>query len=127
MSAAGTPFARRAQSVPVTIVTDRAALAGLEARDTALVHLDPPLHAHADGEACVACESRGNVRVLLFELQEKLRQGMVPPFTRVVVDASGVTDTQAVADALVPGRLPAMGLRDHTVARNFHLETVQPS
>ncbi|WP_417308807.1 hypothetical protein [Devosia sp.] len=127
MSASGTPFARRTQSVPVTIVTDHEAMAGLGGRDTAFVRLDPPLHEHPDGEACIACESQGNVRVLLFELQEKLRLGMVPDFARVVVDATSVTDVQAVADALVPGKLPAAGLRDHAVARNFHLDAIRPA
>jgi hypothetical protein len=40
------------------------------------------------------------------------------------VDATEAADTTAVADALVPGRLPAFGLRDHAVAHNFHLEEV---
>ncbi len=117
------PFARRAQSVPVTVVTDKAVL-GRFGRDTAVVRLDAPLHSHVPGTECVACESRGNVRVLLFELQEKLSRGMVEPFVRVVVDATDAPDVAAVADALVPGKLPAFGLRDHAVARNFHLAEV---
>jgi G3E family GTPase len=117
------PFTRRAQSVPVTVVTDATQLPE-SADGTAVIRLEPPLHDHAPGAECVACESRGNVRVLLFELDEKLRRGMVPPFARVVVDATGVADPQAVADAIVAGRLPAMGLRDHAVARNFHLDQV---
>ncbi len=118
------PYARRAQSVPVTVVTDKAALGRFGGRDTAVVRLDPPLHAHEPGTECIACESRGNVRVLLFELQEKLSRGMVEPFVRVVVDATDAPDTAAVADAIVPGKLPAFGLRDHAVARNFHLEDI---
>ncbi len=119
-----TPFARRARSAPVIIVTNRAALHGFGGRDTAIVRLEPPLHSHAPGTECISCESRGNVRVLLFELQEKVRLGMIEPFLRVVVDASDAADPAAVADALVPGKLPALGLRDHTVARNFHLAEV---
>jgi len=118
------PFARRATSVPVTVVTDKAALGRLGGRDTAVVHLDAPLHAHEPGTECIACDSRGNVRVLLFELQEKVRLGMAEPFLRVVVDATDVNDHVAVADAIVPGKLPAFGLRDLTVARNFHLTEV---
>lgn len=117
------PFARRAASIPVTVVTDPARLPK-DTDGTAVVRFDPPLHDHVPGTECVACESRGNVRVLLFELDEKLRRGMIPPFTRVVVDATGIADPRAVADAIVPGRLPAIGLRDHTVARNFHLDQV---
>jgi len=124
MTAAPAPYARRERSVPVTVVTDKAALARFGGRHTAIVHLEPPLHAHAPGAECIACEARGNVRVLLFELQEKLARGMVEPFIRVVVDATEAPDRKAVADALVPGRLPAFGLRDHAVARNFHLEEI---
>lgn len=122
MTASPAPYARRERSVPVTVVTDKAALPRFGGCDTAVVHLDPPLHAHEPGTECIACESRGNVRVLLFELQEKLNRGMVEPFVRVVVDATDAPDATAVADALVPGRLPAFGLRDHAVARNFHLD-----
>lgn len=118
------PFARRANSVPVTVVTDKTELARFGGRDTAVVHLGAPLHAHEPGAECMACDSRGNVRVLLFELQEKVRLGMAEPFERVVVDASDVEDRAAVADAIVPGKLPAFGLRDFTVARNFHLAEV---
>lgn len=118
------PFARRASSVPVTVVTNTAALSGLGGRDTAVLRLEAPLHAHDAGTDCIACETRGSVRVLLFELQEKLRLGLAEPFTRVVVDASAVTDVAAVTDALIPGKRPAFGLRDHAVARNFHLAEV---
>lgn len=118
------PFARRARSVPVVVITDRAALTRFGGHGTALVRLDAPLHPHEPGSECVACDSRGNVRVLLFELQERARLGMVEPFERVVVDATDATDREAIADALIPGRLPAFGLRDHAVARNFHLEEV---
>lgn len=124
MSASPAPYARGARSVPVTVVTDKAALGRFGGRDTAVIRLEAPLHAHEPGTECIACESRGNVRVLLFELQEKLNRCMVDPFVRVVVDATDAPDTQAVADAIVPGRLPAFGLRDHAVARNFHLEEV---
>jgi len=120
----GSPYARRASSVPVSVVTDAKALARFGGRDTAVVRLDPPLHAHAPGTECIACEARGNVRVLLFELQEKLRLGMVEPFVRVAVDATTIEDPRAIADALVPGRLPAFGLRDHAVAKNFHLAEI---
>ena len=118
------PFARRERSVPVTVVTDKVKLSRFGGRDTAVLRLEPPMHAHEAGAHCIACDSRGNVRVLLFELQEKLGRGMVEPFVRVVVDATDAPDQVAVADALVPGRLPALGLRDHAVARNFHLADV---
>ena len=119
------PFGRRTHSVPVTVVADPAELAGVTGQaGTAVLRLEPPLHRHEGGSACVACETRGDIRVMLFELEEKQRRGMVPPFERVVVDATARSDAARVADAIVPGRLPALGLRDHAVARNFHLDRV---
>jgi len=109
-------------TIPVTIVADAAALPRFGGRDTALVKLEPAPHAHGAGENCIACDTRGDVRVLLFELDEKLKRGLVEPFIRVVVDATAAADPQAVADALVPGRIAAKALRDHMVARRFHLE-----
>jgi hypothetical protein len=53
-----------------------------------------------------------------------VRLGDIQPFNRVVVDARRVADKQRVIDALTPGNLPAIGLRDHAVARNFYLENV---
>ena len=77
-------------------------------------------HEHSGAE-CLVCSARGNVRVLLFELLEQARIGAVPKFNSVVVDARRAADPQAIIDALVPGKLPAFGLRDHTVARSFRL------
>jgi hypothetical protein len=114
------PYARRARSVPVTVVADAASLP-LETPGLAIVRLERAPHSHADGESCVVCESRGTVRATLFELDEKLRRGLVPAFERVVVDASRIDDVQSVIDALVPGRQPVLGLRDHAVFRNFRL------
>jgi G3E family GTPase len=119
--ASASPFAARKQSVPVRIETDAGKLAALAGHGVAVVRLEAPAHAHPDGTACIVCETRGDVRVALFELLERERLGAVPPFDRVVVDATAVTDLDAVVDALVPGRRPAFGLRDFTVARSFHL------
>ena len=120
MTATPGPYARRGAPVPV-MVADAPAAIPAAAPGLAIVRMERPLHAHEIGATCVACESRGNVRVLLFELDEKRRRGLVPPFERVVIDATEIDDVQTVIDALVPGRQPALGLRDHTVARNFRL------
>lgn len=111
------PFARLADPIPVTVVD--VAPAKLPP-GTALLRLMPPLHEHAPGAECPACASRGNVRVLLFELQEKQRLGLAEPFDSVVVEA-GAADLEAIREALVPGRQPAFGLRDHAVLKNFRL------
>lgn len=119
--ASASPFAARKQPAPVQIETDPAKLAALAGDGVAIVRLEAPAHAHADGGSCLVCETRGDVRVALFELLERERLGAVPPFERVVIDARAVDNIAAVIDALVPGRRPAMGLRDFTVARSFHL------
>lgn len=118
MSAA--PFAKSARSIPVTIVTGGDAPLPEEA-GIAVVRVTSSEHAHAPGTECPACAASGDVRVALFELLEKARLGLVPPFETVVVDARGHASPQAIADRLIPGRQPAFGLRDHTVARSFHL------
>ena len=123
--ASGAPFAAKKQSVPVSIETDADKLVALGGDGVAIVRLEAAAHAHADGDACLVCETRGDVRVALFELLERERLGAVAPFDRVVIDASAVGDVGAVVDALVPGRRPAFGLRDFTVARSFHLVTAE--
>ena len=91
-----------------------------------LITMDDTGHDHAGAE-CLVCNTQGNVRVRLFELLEQGRTGAVPAFTSVVIDARRAADPQAVLDALVPGRLPAFGLRDHTVGRSFRLESSLPA
>lgn len=113
-----TPFDRGARSIPVTVVTG-----GMFAikPDEALIRLSPDSgHGHEAGVVCIACAGRTEIRALLFELLESVRQGLRTPVRSVVVDASALPDPQRVVDA-VAGRLPATALRDHTVARNFHL------
>lgn len=106
--------------IPVTLVTDHQPLLAL-GPDTALLRLPANSgHGHADGEQCIACAMRTDVRALLFDLLEGARQGLRPAFTHVVVDASAVADTGQIVAALT-GKLPAQALRDHTVARRFTL------
>lgn len=105
--------------IPVTLVTEHH-LVALDA-GTALLRLPANSgHGHADGISCIACGMRTDVRALLFDMLEEAKQGVRPPFERVVVDASAVADKGRVVDALT-GKLPAQALRDHTVARLFYL------
>jgi len=113
------PFAAAAKSIPVTVVTEGPR--PVVAADVALVAIEDAAGHDHNGAECLVCNTRGNVRVLLFELLEQARQGEVAPFTSVVVDARHAADPQAVVDALLPGKLPAFGMRDHTVARSFRL------
>ena len=113
------PFASLAQPIPVTVT--RTPVTGTTTDGIAVLRLQPPAHDHAPGTDCVACAARTDIRALLFDLLQSARQGQRPPFTRVVVDASALPDPSVVTDRLLPGRVPALGLRDHTVARSFRL------
>jgi len=111
------PFTPAAKPIPVTVVT-----AGpLPARDeaTALIHLDPPLHAHAPGTECVACASAGDIRALLFDLLVQARENG-RELAGVVVDARDLSDAGPVLAGLDRAK-PALGLRDHTVLKSFVL------
>jgi len=114
------PFSPSATSIPVTVVTT-GELPPSAAGTAVITIADAAGHDHAGAE-CLVCSTRGNVRVLLFELLEQARRDMVPAFTAVTVDARQAADPQAVIDALTPGKMPAFGLRDHTVARSFRLK-----
>ena len=113
------PFASSKASIPVTVVT--AGNLPTLPPDAALVTMTDEGHDHS-GSECLVCNTRGNIRVLLFELLEQARLGSVPAFASVMIDARRAADPQAVIDALIPGKLPAFGLRDHTVARSFQLD-----
>ena len=45
-------------------------------------------------------------------------------WSAVVVDASALKDAKPVIDRLERGVVPAFGMRDHTVAKSFHLSRV---
>lgn len=114
------PFDPVASSIPVTVVIHGPVSVGSGAK---LLHLEPALHAHDRGNECVACAARGDIRALLFDLLQSSRSEQ-RPLTEVVVDASDLTDAKPIIDRLERGVVPAFGLRDHTVARSFHLSRV---
>lgn len=117
------PFARLARSIPVTVVTTP--VTGTTTADgIAVIVMEPSRHDHAAGVECIACASANDIRALLFDLLQSARQGHRPTFTRVIVDATALPDPAGLIDRLTPGKLPAVGLRDHAVARNFHLAEV---
>ena len=110
----------RLDPIPVTLITEPGQLVPLDG-DTALIRLKANSgHGHADGDVCVACAAQTDVRALLYNLLEEHRRNMRPALSRVVVDASAVSDKAQVIAALT-GILPAQALRDHTVARMFYL------
>ena len=127
---AASPYATRQNAIPVIIVAGPDASQSVDRllaipgnRQAALIRIETPAHDHRDGSACLVCTTRGDIRALLFDLQEAARLGLREPFTMVIVDATAA-DANALAERLIPGRQPAFGLRDHTVARNFQLTEI---
>jgi hypothetical protein len=118
-----TPFDSARSSIPVTIVTTQDA-AKYADPGAAMIHLEPALHEHDPANECVACAARGDIRALLFDLLQRSREPGSNPVLSVVVDASALNDAKPIIDRLEKGVVPAFGLRDHTVARSFHLSRV---
>ena len=113
------PFARLPAPIPVTVTTSPDGLAGHDG--TAVIVMQPSHHDHAAGVECIACATAADIRAALFDLLQAARDGQRPMFARVVVDAGALPDPQDVIDRLTPGKVPALGLRDHAVLRNFRL------
>lgn len=72
---------------------------------------------------CVCCVAGSDVRESLDEVS-RLRRNGAPAFARVIVETTGLADPAPLINSLVPGAAPAMALRDHAVARAFHLANV---
>ena len=118
-----TPFDKASSSIPVTVVTTADATKYADP-GAAILRLEPALHEHDIGSECIACAARGDIRALLFDLLQKSRGPGSNPVLSVVVDASQLKDAKPIIDRLEKGAVPAFGLRDHTVARSFHLSRV---
>ncbi|HEY8161532.1 MAG TPA: GTP-binding protein [Methylocystis sp.] len=73
---------------------------------------------------CICCTASSDVRASLFELFEASRTGQIPPFSRVVIETTGLADPAPIVNALTPGAAPAIGMRDHVVARRFRLASI---
>jgi hypothetical protein len=116
-----TPFDKASASYEVTVVTSDAVPP--QPDDVAVIRIAPTLHDHPQGSECIACAAAGDVRAMLFDLLASVRAGGRKPFGRVIIDASRLRDPQPVIDRLSP-QSPAVGLRDFTVARSFHLARV---
>lgn len=70
---------------------------------------------------CLCCTAGSDIRTSLFELHESAERQLGRKFSRVIVETTGLADPAPVVNQLIPGGAPAMGLRDHVVARRFHL------
>jgi hypothetical protein len=117
----GTPFDKASSSIGVTIVTSDEVPE--QPDDVAVLRLEPALHDHPPGQECVACAAAADIRAMLFDLLQESRTGARKPFQRVIVDAHRLQNPQAIVDRLDP-HSPAVGMRDFTVARSFHLTRV---
>ena len=73
---------------------------------------------------CICCTATSDIRASLYELHEARLAGDIPPVSRVVVETTGLADPAPIINSLIPGGAPATGLRDHAVARHFHLSGV---
>jgi G3E family GTPase len=73
---------------------------------------------------CLCCTAASDIRSSLFELFDAVEDGAVPPFKRVIVETTGLADPAPIINQITPGGLPAVGYRDHVVARCFRLSGV---
>jgi G3E family GTPase len=73
---------------------------------------------------CICCTASSDIRVSLSDLHEARLRGEVPPIARVVIETTGLVDPAPIINSIIPGGAPAMALRDHAVARHFHLAGV---
>ena len=73
---------------------------------------------------CLCCTAASDIRSSLFELYDAVESKAVPPFKRVIVETTGLADPAPIVNQITPGGLPAVGYRDHVVARCFRLSGV---
>ncbi|TDX76163.1 CobW/HypB/UreG family nucleotide-binding protein [Neorhizobium sp. R1-B] len=73
---------------------------------------------------CICCTATSDIRSSLSELHEARIRGDIPPVARVVIETTGLADPAPIINSIIPGGSPAMGLRDHFVARHFRLAGV---
>ncbi len=72
---------------------------------------------------CLCCTIGSDIRSTLYELHELAAAGDAS-FSRVIVETTGLADPAPLVNELIPGGTPAMGLRDHVVARRFDIAGV---
>lgn len=73
---------------------------------------------------CICCTATSDIRSSLSELHEARLRGDIPSVSRVVIETTGLADPAPIINSIIPGGSPAVGLRDHVVARHFHLARV---
>jgi len=73
---------------------------------------------------CLCCTAGSDIRASVAELHEAAKKAGRLPLDRIVIETTGLADMAPVVNQLVAGAVPAFGLRDHTVARNYRLAGV---
>ena len=73
---------------------------------------------------CLCCTATSDIRASLYELDQAVAAGHVPPVSRVVIETTGLADPAPIVNSLIAGGAPALGLRDHVVARRYRLAGV---
>jgi G3E family GTPase len=72
---------------------------------------------------CLCCTVGSDIRSTLYELHILASAGGIT-FGRVIIETTGLADPAPLVNQLIPRGAPALGLRDHLVARNFELAGV---
>ncbi|RWD32079.1 MAG: GTP-binding protein [Mesorhizobium sp.] len=72
---------------------------------------------------CLCCTVGSDICSTLHELHVLASAGEIA-FGRVIIETTGLADPAPLVNQLIPGGAPALGLRDHLVARNFELAGV---
>jgi len=72
---------------------------------------------------CLCCTAGSDIRSTLHELQGLAEAGEIT-FDRVIVETTGLADPAPLVNQLIPGGMPAPGLRDHQVTQGFVLAGV---
>ncbi|WER19476.1 GTP-binding protein [Agrobacterium fabrum] len=73
---------------------------------------------------CICCTASSDIRTSLYELHQVSLEGVMPEISRVVIETTGLADPAPIINSLIAGGTPVLGLRDHIVARHFHLSGV---
>ncbi|MGA1834160.1 CobW family GTP-binding protein [Rhizobium wenxiniae] len=73
---------------------------------------------------CICCTATSDVRASLYELHTAIMAGEISDINRVVIETTGLADPAPIINSLIPTGAPALGLRDHVVARHFRLAGV---
>lgn len=73
---------------------------------------------------CICCTAGSDLRSSLNQLLEGRKSGALPPFSRVIIETTGLADPAPIINSLIPGGIDARSWADHAVARAFRLSAV---